>query len=69
MLAGLLEIYHRRSKGQLPAILTRYKVAAAWGGNRFSNAKLRSIGWRQLVSTKDALALTFESFRKQEPKP
>jgi nucleoside-diphosphate-sugar epimerase len=69
MLAGVLEIYHRRSKGQLPAILTRYKVAAAWGGNRFSNAKLRSLGWRQLVSTKDAMALTFESFRKQEPKP
>ena len=69
MLARLLEIYHRRSLGQLPAILTRYKVAAAWGGNRFTNAKLRSLGWRQLVSTPEALARTFEYFRQQEPKP
>src|ERR1035438_7694635 len=65
MLARLLEIYHRRSLGQLPAILTRYKVAAAWGGNRFTNAKLRSLGWRQLVSTPEALARTFE-YRSEE---
>lgn len=69
ILARLLEIYHRRSLGQLPAILTRYKVAAAWGGNRFTNAKLKSLGWRQLVSTHEAMAKTFEYFRRQEPKP
>ena len=68
MLAWMLEIYHRRSKGQLPAVLTGYKVAATWGGNRFNNTKLHSLGWRQLVSTSDAMAHTFECFRNQPSK-
>lgn len=63
MLAASMERYNRRSQGQLPAILTRYKVAAAWGGNTFSNAKLHALGWRQLVSTPDAMALTFDYLR------
>lgn len=62
-LAWVLEEYRRRSLGQLPAVLTRYKVAAMWKGNRFSNAKLRSIGWKQLVSTTDAVEKTFQYFR------
>jgi nucleoside-diphosphate-sugar epimerase len=68
VLAGLLERYHRRSQGQLPAIITRYKAAAAWGGNRFSNAKLRALGWRPLVATPDAMAQTFEYLRAQDKK-
>lgn len=67
MLAGSLEAYHRRSLGQLPAILTRYKVAAAWGGNEFDNAKLHSLGWRPLVGTQDATSKTFEYLREQPP--
>ncbi len=59
-LAGSMEDYNRRSQGQLPAVLTRYKVAAAWGGNTFSNAKLHALGWHQLISTTDALAKTFD---------
>jgi nucleoside-diphosphate-sugar epimerase len=69
ILARMLESYHRRSRGQLPAILTRYKVASLWGGNRFSNEKLRSAGWRQLVSTPDAMSRTFEYFRQNPVKP
>ena len=69
LLARTLEAYHRRSQGQLPAIITRYKAAAAWGGNRFDNAKLHSIGWRQLVSTPDAMAQTFDYLRQQQAKP
>jgi nucleoside-diphosphate-sugar epimerase len=69
MLAGSLEGYHRRSQGQLPGILTRYKAAATWGGNRFTNAKLHSLGWRQLVSTPDAMAQTFEYLRQKDAKP
>jgi nucleoside-diphosphate-sugar epimerase len=65
MLAGALESYHRRSQGQLPAIITRYKAAAAWGGNTFSNAKLHGLGWRQLVSTSDAMAQTFAYLSEQ----
>jgi nucleoside-diphosphate-sugar epimerase len=68
MLASLLEKYHRRSQGQLPAIITRYKAAAAWGGNTFSNAKLHSLGWRQLVPTPEAMAQTFEYLRGQNNK-
>jgi nucleoside-diphosphate-sugar epimerase len=64
-LAGRLEGYHRRSQAQLPAIITRYKAAAAWGGNTFSNAKLRGLGWRPLVSTQDGMGRTFEWLRTQ----
>lgn len=64
-LAGRLEGYHRRSQGQLPAIITRYKAAAAWAGNTFSNAKLRGLGWRPLVSTHDGMMRTFEYLRAQ----
>jgi len=69
ILAGFLEAYHRRSQGQLPGILTRYKVAAAWGGNRFTNATLHSLGWSQLVATPDAMAQTFEDLRSRPAKP
>jgi nucleoside-diphosphate-sugar epimerase len=64
-LAGRLEGYHRRSQGQLPAIITRYKAAAAWGGNTFSNAKLRGLGWRPIVSTQDGMMRTFEYLHAQ----
>jgi len=64
MLAHRLEIYHYYSQGQLPAILTRYKVAAAWGGSRFDNAKLHALGWQPLVATNDAMAKSFAYLRK-----
>jgi nucleoside-diphosphate-sugar epimerase len=62
-LAARLEGYHRRSQGQLPAIITRYKAVAAWAGNTFSNAKLRGLGWQPLVSTQDGMMRTFEYLR------
>jgi nucleoside-diphosphate-sugar epimerase len=66
LLARVLEAYHRRSQGQLPAIVTMYKAAAAWGGNRFGNEKLCSLGWRQLVPMADGLAQTFAYLRVKE---
>jgi nucleoside-diphosphate-sugar epimerase len=60
-----VESYSRKSKGQLPAIFTPYKTRAMWGGNRFSNAKLKSIGWRPLVSTREGLARSFAAFRAE----
>ncbi|HXY13186.1 MAG TPA: NAD(P)-dependent oxidoreductase [Terriglobales bacterium] len=63
LLSFMAAKYHRYSKGQLPAILTPYKAASLWGGNRFDNSKLRSIGWRQLVTTADGLKRTFAAFR------
>lgn len=65
-LAAIVEAYHRHSKGQLPAILTRYKAAAAWGGNTFQNTKLRDTGWNQIVSTQQGLSETFHALRSVE---
>jgi nucleoside-diphosphate-sugar epimerase/peptidoglycan/xylan/chitin deacetylase (PgdA/CDA1 family) len=63
LLSSLIAKYHRYSKGQLPAILTPYKAASLWGGNRFDNSKLRSIGWSQLVPTAAGLQQSFIALR------
>jgi nucleoside-diphosphate-sugar epimerase len=47
--------YSRHSRGQLPAIFTRYKIDALWKGNRFDNGKLKALGWKQVVPTAEAL--------------
>ena len=65
LLSKALAGYHRYSKGQLPAVLTPYKVASIWGGNEFDNSKLHSIGWRQLVPTAEALRTSFAAFRAE----
>lgn len=62
----MIERYSQRSRGQLPAIFTPYKTRAMWAGNHFSNAKLKSIGWRPLISTREGLERAFTAFR-QEP--
>jgi len=68
LLSKVVERYSTSSKGQLPAVFTPYKTRVMWGGNRFSNAKLKGIGWKPLISTKDALAQTFASFKAEPPK-
>ncbi len=55
--------YHTFSRGQLPAVFTPYKTKTAWKGNRFENAKIKSIGWSPIVPTDEALRRTFESLR------
>jgi nucleoside-diphosphate-sugar epimerase len=64
----MVEGYSRRSKGQLPAIFTPYKIRAMWGGNTFSNAKLKGIGWRPFVSTREGLGRSFAAFRTEPEK-
>lgn len=64
----MVERYSERSKGQMPAIFTPYKTRAMWGGNQFSNAKLKSIGWRPLVSTSEGLERAFAAFRAESSK-
>ena len=59
--------YSKMSKGQLPAILTPYRTAASWKGNRFDNAKMKSLGWKPLVPTKEGIARTME-WLKANPK-
>ena len=63
-----VERYNTKSKGQLPAIFTPYKTASQWGGNRFSNAKLRQLGWKPIVPTQQGLERSFAYFRT-EPTP
>lgn len=58
-----VEEYHKWSKGQLPAVFTPYKTKSSWGGNRFDNTKLKAIGWKQLVPTREAMRRTFEYFK------
>ena len=57
--AGLLERYHRRSKGQLPAVFTPYIVRSMYRPLRYSNAALKAIGWMPQVGTAQGLAETF----------
>ncbi len=64
----VVEAYHRYSGGQLPDIFTPYKTRTMWKGQRFSNDKLKSLGWRQVVSTQEGMRRTFEYFAKQERK-
>ena len=59
LLGRAVERYSTWSKGQLPPLLTPYKVASSWKGNRFTNERLKSIGWRPLVSTAEGLDRTF----------
>jgi nucleoside-diphosphate-sugar epimerase/peptidoglycan/xylan/chitin deacetylase (PgdA/CDA1 family) len=65
LLSYIATKYNRYSKGQLPAILTPYKSASQWRGNRFDNSKLRSIGCKQLVPTGDGLQRSFAAFRTE----
>jgi len=67
LLSRIVERYSQSSKGQLPAIFTPYKTRVMWGGNRFSNAKLKGIGWQPIISTKDAIAQTFAAFKAEPP--
>ncbi len=62
-LSYLINWYYHHSGGQLPAILTPYKSACLWRKFRYNNDKLKSLGWRQLVPTEEALKITFEHFR------
>ena len=65
ILSSVVERYNRMSRGQLPAIFTPYKSATAWGGNRFDNAHLKSLGWRQLVPTEEGMRRTFEWLKQR----
>ncbi len=63
LMTAAVEKYVDHSKGQLPAIFTQYKVDSMWKGNRFSNTKLKSIGWTPRVSTDEGIRRHFEHLR------
>ena len=64
-LSGAVEWYHKKSGGQLPAVLTRYKSAAYWKRLKYSNAKAKSrLGWTPKVSFVEGIRLSCEWDRK-----
>jgi nucleoside-diphosphate-sugar epimerase len=65
LVSHAVERYHVWSKGQLPAAFTPYVTRSLYRGRRYDNSRLRSIGWRPLVSTDEGLQRTFEYFRSQ----
>jgi len=65
LLSSVLLWYHRVSHGQLPAVLTPYKVGAAWKHCRFDNSKAKKLlGWQPKVGLEEALQRTFQSLRQ-----
>jgi nucleoside-diphosphate-sugar epimerase len=61
VLSGLCEWYHVKSRGQVPAVLTRYKSRAMWTPVRYSNARAKSVlGWRPARSLAEGLRESFE---------
>lgn len=55
----MLVWYHRRSKGQLPAVFTPYVVRSMYRPLRYANTALKQIGWSPRVSTQAGLERTF----------
>jgi nucleoside-diphosphate-sugar epimerase len=51
VMSALIEWYHERSRGQMPAVLTPYRTASVWKPQQFDNMKLKAIGWRQSICT------------------
>jgi nucleoside-diphosphate-sugar epimerase len=66
LLSALVEQYSVRSRGQIPPVMTPYKSAAVWKGHRYDNARIKSIGWQQHVSTNTALLETFAYLKSRK---
>lgn len=60
-LSYLNDLGNRWSVGQVPVVLTRYKAACAWRCHQFASHKIKGLGWRQPISTGEALALAFSN--------
>lgn len=59
LLSWAVEKYHAMSRGQIPAIVTRYETRAMWKGHRFDNQRIKNLGWEQIVPTREAMRETF----------
>ncbi len=63
LLCGAWEAYARFSGGQLPPVFNRRRCASEWGGNLYSNQKLKErLGWAPRVPMQDALAAYLGQF-------
>ena len=63
LLSRVVEKLHKRTRGQIPAMMTPYETSAMWKGHRFDNQKLKKLGWEPVVSTEDGLLETFAYLR------
>jgi nucleoside-diphosphate-sugar epimerase len=63
LLSEVVERYHASSRGQIPAVLTRYETSAMCKGHRFDNRNIKTLGWKQIVPTAEAMRETFEYLR------
>jgi nucleoside-diphosphate-sugar epimerase len=69
-LARVCEWYSKRSKGQLPAVMTTYRSDAMWKPLRYSNDRAkRVLGWRPLVPFAEALDRTVASLQRERTMP
>jgi nucleoside-diphosphate-sugar epimerase len=65
-LSAFCEWSHRWSKGQIPAVLTRYRSKAMWKPLNYSNAKAKTLlGWKPAVDFNDGLRRTFAWVRER----
>lgn len=60
--------YHKRSKGQMPAVFTPYVVRSMYTPIRYSNDGLKQIGWSQRVPTPEGLSRTYSWLKSQLPR-
>jgi nucleoside-diphosphate-sugar epimerase len=58
-IAIALRWFNALSPRKLPALVTPYRTAATWRGNRFTNAKIKSLGFAPVVPTQVGLEHTF----------
>jgi hypothetical protein len=63
LLSTVVEKYHSKTRGQIPALLTRYQTSAMNRGHRFDNRSIKSLGWKQIVPTEEAMRETFVYLR------
>jgi hypothetical protein len=63
-ISSICEWYFVRSKGQLPEIFTKYKIANMWKGNQFDNSKLKGISWLPAIKTTTGIEEYFSSLKK-----
>ncbi len=59
-----LEQFNRLSPRKLPPVLTPYRTATSWAGHRFTNRKIKALGFAPLVSTSEGLARTFATLSR-----
>lgn len=63
LLSRIVEKYHVKTRGQIPAVLTPYESSAMWKGYRFDNQRIKKLGWKQIIPTEQAMRETFGYLR------